>query len=281
MSKEILKRIAYWAVPAGIVDLMRELKTINPVKQALCRNNSKFKGIYRGKRCFIVCNGPSINKQDLMPLKNEIVFSVSSGYHHKDYLTIQPMYHCIPQFGCNKCLRPEDVVAWFKEMHSKIGSAELFLDLFQAPVIKKHGLFPGRKINYVYSGFSRKENITQIVDISRKIPSVSTAPVLCLMVAIYMGFKDIYLLGIDNDFWKTGEYKYFFEPTVLKGKEEHLYPDGKLKDPLYWQFLGFGTLLKQYWHMHNIARANNISIFNATEGGALEEFERVRFESLF
>jgi hypothetical protein len=60
-----------------------------------------------------------------------------------------------------------------------------------------------------------------------------------------------------------------------------VHENGKLKLTLFQQFLGFGTLLRQYWVVHNIARNNGFFIFNATEGGALEEFPRVKFESLF
>jgi hypothetical protein len=237
--------------------------------------------MHQKERCFILGNGPSIKKQDLLLLKNEIVFSVSSGYLHKDYLAIQPRYHCIPQFYYHKYLCPNDIICWFKEMHLKIGTAELFLDAAQEPLIRENKLFPGRKINYLYTGFFRNGINEGILDISKRIPQVHTVPVLCLMIAIYMGFKKIYLIGVEHDGWKTGEYKYFFEPTVLKGKDEAVYPDGKVRDPLYEQFLGFGRALKQYWAMNNIARANNISIFNATEGGAVDEFPRVKFEDLF
>lgn len=278
---KFIKTVKYWLFPEGIINLYKEIKAINWRGRILCNYNSVFRGIHQGKRCFILCNGPSIKKQNLLLLKNEIVFSVSSGYHHKDYLTIQPKYHCIPQFSCSKYLRPKDVISWFKEMHAKIGKAELFLDVTQEPLIRKNKLFPGRNINYVYSGFFQKENSRKVIDISKKIPWITTAPVLCMMIAMYMGFKEVYLLGIDNDFWKIGEYNYFFEPTVLKGKNESADPDGKMRDPLYCQFLAFGSLLKQYWLVHNIARSNGVKIINATEGGALEEFPRVKFESLF
>lgn len=276
--KEIIK---YWLLPDGVANMLREFKSADPRIRMLCRPNVRLKNIHQGKRCFILCNGPSVLKQSLLPLKNEIVFSVSNAYHHKDYLAIQPKYHCAVRISYNKCFHYEDALSWFKEMHSRIGSAELFLDAAEASMIKNNKLFVGRKINYFSSGASWNEKNADIIDISRRIPGITTVPILCIIIAIYMGFKDIYLIGVDHDFWKTGEYKHFFEQTVLKGKDESTYPDGKLKDPLYSQFLIFGTILRQYWHMHNIARANNMSIFNATEGGALEEFKRVKFESLF
>lgn len=281
MLKKIIKDVAVWTMPAGIVGMARRLRELHPAKNFLCRPNVRLKGAHPGERCFVFCNGPSIKKQDIMPLKSEVVFSVSSGYHHKDYLAIQPRYHCLPRVCYTGYFNTENTVAWFKEMHSGIGNAELFLDVAEAPLVNKLGLFPGRKINYIYSGFRQNVSNSKVIDISKMVPEIGTAPVLCMIIAMYMGFKDIYLLGVDNDYWKTGEYKYFFEQTMMKETNESIFPDGSLRHPLYAQFLGFGSLLKQYNMLHNIARANNISIFNATEGGALEEFPRVKYESLF
>ena len=279
--KHLKETIRYWLLPDGVADTLRKVRSAHPKNRILCGPNTRFKNMYQGERCFILCNGPSVLKQDLSPLKSEIVFSVSNGYLHKDYLAIQPKYHCIAQLSYNKYMRPDDIITWFKEMHPNLGTAELFLNVSEEPMIRKNRLFSGRKINYFYSGFSRNENHEDIIDISKMVPSVTTVPVLCMMIAMYMGFNKIYLLGVDNDFWKIKEYKYSFEPTILKGKDISADSDGKLSDPMYYQFSAFATLLKQYWHMHNIARSNNISIFNATAGGALEEFERAKFESLF
>lgn len=277
-----IKNIIFrWVFSPGVADIYRSARTINFRHRVLCRPNSRFKGIHQGERCFILCNGPSVKKQDLLPLKDEIVFSVSSGYHHKDYLAIQPKYHCVPRISFSKYLQPRDVIPWFKEMDEGIGTAELFFDAAEEPLIRENKLFGARRINYVYSGAYRSDTDNKIIDISKKIPGVTTVPVMCMMIALYMGFKNIYLLGVDNDYWKTGEYKYFFEPTALKGKDQCMREDGKPRGPLYEQFLGFGGILKQYWLMRNIALANGANIFNSTEGGALEEFPRVKFESLF
>jgi hypothetical protein len=278
---EIKKSAFYWLLPPGIADICKELRATNPLYRALSRPNSRFNGIHQGERCFVLCSGPSIKKQNLMLLKDEIVFAVSSSYYHKDYLAIQPKYHCVPRVKTNKYLHLEDIIAWLKEMDSRIGLAELFLDASQGPLVKQYNLFTARRVNYLYTGFIRNESDKDIIDISGRVPGITTSPILCMIIAMYMGFKEIYLLGVDNDYWRIGEYKYFYEPTIFKGKDESMHPDGRPRDPLYEQFLGFGKLLKQYRMMHNIARANGVEIYNATEGGGLEEYERIKFESLF
>src|SRR2546426_10536939 len=101
---------------------------------------------------------------------------------------------------------------------------------------------------------------------------------MCLMIAMYMGFTEIFLLGTDHDHFLTGFYRYFYEPTVLKGKDPSTDVQGKVVAPRYDEFHELATLWRQYRAMRDVAEANGVSIFNATHGGALDEFPRVTLE---
>jgi hypothetical protein len=46
----------------------------------------RFKNKYKNKRCFIVGNGPSLNKTDLRKIKNEFTFGFNSIFLHKYFL---------------------------------------------------------------------------------------------------------------------------------------------------------------------------------------------------
>ena len=121
---------------------------------------------------------------------------------------------------------------------------------------------------------------TTMPDIAKLVPGVSSVPIMCLYIAMYMGFKDIYLVGTEHDSFRTREYKYFFEPTVLKGvsggvddKDRITYP---VCDALYIYYM----LFTQYRTLKRIAGLHGICIYNATIGGALDEFERVALEDV-
>lgn len=62
------------------------------------RTNKKFHNLHKGDRCFILCTGPSINKQNLKPLKDEYCIAVSHFYLHKDYRYIKPHYHVMAPY---------------------------------------------------------------------------------------------------------------------------------------------------------------------------------------
>ncbi|MDB5807754.1 MAG: hypothetical protein JWN73_5076 [Betaproteobacteria bacterium] len=246
----------------------------------LAARNAEFLGRYAGQRCFILCNGPSVKRQDIRALKNEHVFSVSSGYHHPDYALINPRFHCIPQLTYGMITR-EDAVNWFREIHRCLGPATLFLNYTEEALVREENLLPGRDVRYlVFSGGFEQYKPLAKPDIARRIPAVQSVPIMCLMVAMYMGFDRIYLLGTDHDHFLSGEYKYFYEPTVLKGKDSSADANGRRRGGWYEELAGLASLWKQYREVRHIAEAQHIEIFNATAGGELDEFPRVELQTL-
>jgi hypothetical protein len=280
--KKTIKNIAYWTLPQGLVEVAKKTyyRLLLSRFLKLCRGNSRYRDLHRGQRCFIVCNGPSVNRQNLLPLKGEIVFSVSNGYHHRDYAIYRPRYHCVPQFTYTEKLTKEVAIAWFREMQEKIGEAELFLSYRDEPLVRENHLFPGRKVNYLCMNYDFSKDSTKLFDIAKIVPGVWSVPVMVLMIAMYMGFKDIYLLGVEHDSFKTGEYKYFYKPTVLSDKAFGVTEDGKTTDPLCDELYEYYRLFSQYRALKRIASSRGINIYNATAGGALDEFERVSLEDV-
>ncbi|HSI43284.1 MAG TPA: hypothetical protein VK949_02995, partial [Methylotenera sp.] len=177
-------------------------------KNILARNKSLKNIAEKKSRCFILCNGPSVKKQNLLPLKNELVFSVSSGYLHEQYSAIQPHFHCVPQITYG-VMSEQDVVDWFIEMDKHLGdSAQLILSISEFDLIQRNQLFKNRKIYYLNLGRLIKDNEKNIIDITKISPVISSVPIMSLIVAMYMGYKEIYLLGTEHDSFKSNQYKY-------------------------------------------------------------------------
>src|SRR5690349_18838408 len=49
---------------------------------SLLKRNEVFRNLHKGRRCFIIGNGPSIKDQDLSPLANEITLVTNSFHVH-------------------------------------------------------------------------------------------------------------------------------------------------------------------------------------------------------
>ncbi len=245
---------------------------------AILRANRQLHNRHAGERCFILCNGPSVNEQDIRPLARETVFSVSNGYRHPDYLSIHPRYHCVPQITYNT-LPPEKTVEWFKEMDQKIGDAEIFLDRQEWGLVQEHRLFPERATHFVCMGKNQFVSNNAISDLTGIIPRVQTVPIMALMIALYMGFREIYMLGVDHDWFVKKEYRYFYGHSVT-ATDQTLTKDGILLTTLWDELPAVKKVWEQYRAIKKIASANGVRIFNATYGGMLDEFERVRLEDV-
>src|SRR5579872_1362810 len=257
-----------------------EEERMGPI-HALIAGNADLKGRHRGARVFILCNGPSVGKQNIRPLKDELVISVSNGYLHPDYAEIAPKYHCVPQITYGLITRT-DVVAWFREMHDRIGKATLILSETEEPLVREEGLFHGRDVRYVHlRGLFSDLPPETIPDLTATIPAVQSVPILALMLAMYMGGNRLYLLGTDHDHFRSGQYQYFYEPTVLRGKDMFVDEKGRLRGGWFVEFSALAALWSQYRSVREIAHANGIEIFNATYGGELDEFPRVELEKVF
>lgn len=277
-------RYAAWLLPHGVHVWRNRWLAARAAPELVSREtlaaNAELKGRHEGQRCFILGNGPSVKGIDLMKLQGQTVFSVSNGYLHQGYAAIAPRYHCVPQVTYGR-MTEKDVVAWFGEMHAHLGGAELFLNETEAELVRRHGLFPGRRLRYVALRESFDELQDRgIPDLSGSIPRIESVPVMVLMVAMYMGFKEIVLLGVDHDHFKTGTYLYAFDPKVQQGKDFSVQDGGQIATPRHDDFQSLARLWRQYRVLREIAQSNGVSILNASSTSELDEFPRVRLEDV-
>lgn len=284
-------RVLFWTVPHGIflhgVSQLRKYQQKKKLAEkipSLENRNERFKDCHKGERCFILATGPSINQQDLTPLKDEICISVNNFYVHKDYKIIQPMYHCIPDVvgWHKKYVNKEYAIKWFQEMEEKTGQTVLFLGYDDKRWIDHYGLFRNRKVYYLHCGSSMEGLEYTDMDLTRIVPGFTSVSVLALEIAIYMGCKDIYLLGCDHDWILTPD-------TLIHFYEEHehilttrpgfkyRFKENGVEDILHY----CSKLWAEYKALRCYTEAKGLNIYNATKGGLLDVFPRVCYESLF
>ncbi|RWY91950.1 hypothetical protein EHI44_01175 [Rhizobium leguminosarum] len=271
-------------LPYGVHELRRRLSNRQKLPLDIARSleeNTQLAGLHAGQRCFILGNGPSVRDLDLSLLKGENVITVSNGYLHSDFDKFRSRYHCVPQITYG-LMNSEDVIRWFEEMQSYLGAAELFLSSTESELIRNHNLFSGRTVRYLMLGKSFDDRSSdEIIDISQPVPRVESVPVMALMIAMYLGFEEIILLGVDHDHFLSSSYQYAFDLKVQKGKDFTANADGTVQTNRHDDFQSLARLWRQYRAISNIAKANGIRIFNSTPGGALDEFDRRPFQAWF
>ena len=289
MGDELKQLIKKWLLPIMPYGIWKFLQTYSPKgvfrylkhKGVLAKNITlKNYAVEQQSRCFILCNGPSVKQQNLLPLKNDMVISVASGYLHEQYSAIKPRFHCVPQITYG-VMTEADVVAWFNEMDACLGEAKLIISDTEFELVQRYQLFKNREVYYLNMGRTFKECENKMFDLTKMLPGVASVPIMCLMLAMYMGYKKLYLLGAEHDSFKTKEYHYAFKPSVMHGKDLSVKESGELKGLLYDALKSNTVLWEQYRAVKKIAISNKVEIYNATLGGALDEFERINLEQLF
>ena len=278
-------KLVKWILPHGLVALpgVLRLRSARAAEQDLLAKfdvNAALRGRHEGRRCFILCTGPSIKTQNLRRLAGELVIGVSNSYLHPDYNVFRPAYHCIPQITFGK-LTKDDAARWLRDMDEHIGQAEMVLSDRERALIAAHSLMASRPVHYLYmEGDTPDPQSTWLPDLTGCVPGPQSVPVMALMLALYMGCKEIYLLGADHDFFMTGRYTYFFEKSPVSGKDHSVDADGNVTSSRYEEFQVLSTLWRQYRWLKTCAAHVGVTIYNATAGGALDEFARVDFATL-
>ena len=244
--------------------LMRKKNLINLDKWA------KLKNKYKGERIFIIGNGPSLNKMPFFLLENEYTFAfnrfnlmferlnwVPDFYMVTDDLVIQDMYEQI-----NNEILPVVPYAFFPDIHPSNVDFTKFINPLD---------------NVYWINTDKPEFRDDLPNCGINKTVVNAA----IQISAFLGFTEIYLIGVDMTFadhkvkkvnsrdWEASENDpNHFDPRYFgKGLKYH--------NPTVHEMLEKFRLARLFFD----ARGNKI--FNATEGGKLEEFQRVDFNSLF
>ena len=210
---------------------------------------------HKGERCFIVATGPSLLIEDLDKLRNEITFSMNSIFLSFDETDWRPNYYGIqfPDFY-NKYKSYIDRLDVDVKLVGDVISKQVKLsdDFYLYPLHmlnhnwshkKYHSKFSDNAFDVVYSGYTITYSLIQL--------------------AVYMGFKEIYLIGVDCNYSsnKNNHFKDYgiVDPAVSAASEK---------------------MICAYKEAKKYADKNHIKIYNATRGGMLEVFERVELDTL-
>ena len=224
------------------------------------RDMSRFKDMHKGRRCFIVGNGPSLQIADLEKLyaNHEISFGVNQVYKAFESTNWRPDYYCAADTYIVKSLANQLLSIDAKNKFIGNRCASLFTEMEADNLFFYPFLFE----------YYEEEGPDFSDDPNKGVFFGNTVIYDCLQFAVYMGFKEIYLIGTDCNYQNQGgEGDYFIKDYNDSTK----HPSNFLADKVF----------IAYRKAREYAEEHGIKIYNATRGGKLEEFERVDFDRLF
>ena len=228
------------------------------------------KGIHEGKRCFIIGNGPSLRSADLDMLKGEYTFASNRIFKIFDQTSWRPTYYLSVDDRVLKEIQPDLVKHELGHMFLKYTECTLNL-----PTNKLTKIYDRNLVLNINGNFHKNTSIYVSEDVSDIVCDGGTVTFNALQLAIYMGFKELYLLGVDNKFSHTIDASGHLniDTSVQDYFDGGRYADGNLAaiDKMEFAYV----IAKEYCDTHGI------KIYNATRGGRLEVFERVNLDELF
>lgn len=192
MRKRIIK---YW-----FSNLQFALLHQNEIR--LIKSNKKYKNIHNGKRCFILGNGPSIDKLDFSLLSEEIVFTVNQIMRKPDFEKLKTNYHFIADQNYFKLninnAEDAELLSILRNISTSDNCPICFFPSNQLSFVEKNQLEPDLTVSYFCSPINLLENNVLSIDFSWLVPRFGTVVHFAVAMAIYMGFKEIYLLGCEG-----------------------------------------------------------------------------------
>lgn len=264
---------------------LKKLKELNIPYEAISVN-SDLKDIHKGKRCFVVGNAPSINKQDLSLLADEYVFTVNYIYKNPRFSQLKSNYHFFMDPMCfNKETNGKETFTAVATEHSK---PLCFLSANGGyHYVKDTGLDRDLDIRYLFDFVNMKKQPVA-GDISKEITGFYTVIQTAVLTAVYMGFSEIYLIGCDctgivsniqimenSDNVQGYSYEFTKEDREKRLKEYQGHVD------MEQIFSGWANILHGYPRLNTYCKEHGVKLYNATAGGILESLPRVKYEDLF
>ncbi len=234
----------------------------------LSKRYDKLKSLKNTKsgRCFIVATGPSLTKEDLQKLKNETTFGVNALVKWFPEIGWETTYYAIQDLGTYIKLKTEI---------DSINESYVFFSLEGQSSYKERKIialknknntfeYPLYYRNHLYSNFKCVNWNTRFSDDASKIVFDGYSVVYSLIqIAVYMGFKEIYLLGTDCNY---------------KTDKAHAIDYGYKRRDIY-KIQG-DRMIFAYDFAKDYADKHGIKIFNATRGGMLEVFPRIDLDEV-
>lgn len=177
-------------------------KIYRPDRARLLNNNIKFKNSYKGKRCFVLGNGPSLKDQDISLLKDEYVFTVNQFCRYPISELIKPNFHFWVDdvfFKVDKNKSEDmELISIMKKIAEINPEVECFFPISKKNFIEEFELNNYLKVNYFLPSIKPIKMRNKDIDYCKYVPGFGTVVQTALSMAIYMGFKEIYLLGCDT-----------------------------------------------------------------------------------
>lgn len=219
-----------------------------------------------GESCFIIGNGPSLLADDLTVLHDKKVdcFAVNRIFKIFSQTKWRPTYYV-----STDPVLIRDILDEVEAMPVK--------DKFVPLQNKYYHNIRIKGARYFFRNDLREKDQPEgfSLDCTGQINMRGTVTIACMQLAIHMGYRYIYLIGVDHNFDKviTESGEIIIDPSV-----KNYFCEGYDDDVANEVQHDLGTTTKSYRDIRKFCDANDVFVYNASRKTKLKEFETVTFE---
>lgn len=242
-----------WSCYQKVIDLNKDIERWHEEEFEYLKEYYKK---HYGEKCFLIGNGPSLTAKDLDCIHKYKIHSLGCNGIYKMFSKTdwRPSYYFLADniwLDREKESLPEGYHYFMRKMTKLVEEKTQDINLYCG---KFENYFPG------YPSFA--------IDIEKGVYGGRTIMYDMLQFAVYMGFSEIYLIGIDFSWGENGKNTHFCEG----------YSDGK-REKFAMSYRP--EIENAYYAAKRYADSHGIKIYNATRGGKLEVFERKNLDEVF
>lgn len=214
---------------------------------------------HQGDRCFILANGPSLAKVDLRPLANEVTIGMNRIYRMREQMGFLPTYLVTADVDIQLSVIAEELAHVDTTRFVNYNARGLFPDDPRILLVKEtfHPRFSVDPRGGVWGGHS----VTYV----------------CLQLAFFMGFTTVVLLGKDHNYEQRGVPG---QLVYADGTEQNHAVTGYYTKGQPWRIPDYKGEEFAYRMARTAFERAGRRVVDATEGGKLTVFEKVRLSEL-
>ena len=258
-----------WRFGRDVYDAFRRIPELpaaylHPWRRESIKRLAALKDIHKGKRAFVIGNGPSLKQTDLSKLKNEITFGMNRIYLAFPDWGFTTTYICVTnelvvgQFVDDiNALPIPRFIAWHTRRHFPAQ-----MPLIQLPTFVY--------TSYTGPGFSS--------DVRGRVWEGATVTNLALQLAFHMGVEKAILIGVDHNFTSKGEAN---KKVVSEGDDPNHFMPNYFGRGIKWQLPDLDTSEIGYRLARDAYRKAGREVVDATVDGQLTIFPKVDYNTLF
>ena len=259
------------------------------IEKNLIKANTSYKGIHNGQRCFIIGNGPSMRYLDLGVLHDEITFTVNQIARRTDYKNLNATYHFwaderVFQIDLEKKIDLE-LYEIMKKVKDENNNPTVFYKSSAFNMVRKTGLDKVLNIHYFMEIACDMPSSSGPLQMDNIIPMFSTVVQYEIVAAVYMGIKEIFLLGCDT----TGIINEI-EARLDQDRVEYAYEVGQkekermkksaLQNTMQMELRGTAKILDDYEKLYQYCKNQGVKLVNLTPVTLIESIPKGKIDDI-